>query len=128
MESKQRWCIVMEQSAAVNLQSFDQPESLMFSVMSANVTPHSQISPSLWVQVNTKLKPMCRFKGRFEEEEGILFTDSGTNEKFTLGLEDEEVGKKVMWSKQGNNRGSREVGRRENDCDGREEQKISSKM
>lgn len=40
MESKQR-CILMEESAAVNLQSFDQPESLMFSVMSANLIPRS---------------------------------------------------------------------------------------
>lgn len=38
--------------------------------------------------------------GRFEEEEGILFTESGTNEKFKPGLEDQEVGNKVMWSKQ----------------------------
>lgn len=63
---------------------------------------HSQISPSLWgtgLRVNTKLKPLCRFKGRFEEEEGIRFTESGTNDKFTLGLEDQEVGSKVMCSR-----------------------------
>lgn len=62
---------------------------------------------------------MCRFKGRFEEEEAILFTESGTNETFTLGLEDQEVGNKVMWSAK--NSGSREVSRRESDSEGRAE-------
>lgn len=32
--------MVMEESAAVNLLSLDQPEPLMFRVMSANLIPH----------------------------------------------------------------------------------------
>lgn len=50
MRSKDRCCIVMEESNAVYLQRFDQPESLMFSMMSflTVMDKHSQISPSLW--------------------------------------------------------------------------------
>lgn len=41
MESKRWCCIVMEEGAAVNLQSFDHAESLMLNIMSANLIPHS---------------------------------------------------------------------------------------
>lgn len=49
MQSKERCCTGMEESDAVYLQRFDQPESLVFSMMSflTVIDKHSQISPSL---------------------------------------------------------------------------------
>lgn len=47
------------------------------------------------LRVSIYLKPMHRFMGKFEEEKGILFTESERSEKCTLGL-DQEMVNKVM--------------------------------
>lgn len=56
---------------------------------------------------------------RFEGEKRLLFTERRRNEKFALGLENQEVGNKVMWQTEGRCKGSREIGRRESDCEQR---------